>query len=83
MSTNGRPVKEFKLGRIRASIWANEKTGQSVWHSVVVSRVYRDGGKWKEANSFGRDDLPIVSKVAELAYAWIWRQAQAGAAPHE
>ena len=77
MSINGRPANEVKLGRIRASIWANEKSDQSIWYSVVVSRIYRDDDKWKESTSFGRDDLPIVSKAVELAYAWIWSQTQA------
>lgn len=82
MSTSERPVKEIKLGRIRASIWANESPNQRVWHSVVVSRIYRDGETWKESNSFGRDDLPVISKAAELAYAWIWSQTKAEAPSH-
>lgn len=82
MTASERPVNEFKLGRIRASIWANETPNQSVWYSVVVSRIYRDGETWKESNSFGRDDLPVVSKAAELAYAWIWSQAKTEAPSH-
>jgi hypothetical protein len=35
-------------------------------------RLYRDGDEWKTTASFGRDDLPLVSKAAEMAYAWIW-----------
>ncbi len=71
-----RPVQVLKLGRIRASIWANsskEKT-QDVWFSVQVSRLYKDNGDWKDSTSFRRDDLPIVSKILEMAYAWIWNR---------
>ena len=75
MAESQRPVHEIKLGRIRASIWANRSDRQGVWHSVTVSRLYRDGDAWKETTSFGRDDLPLVSKAAELAYGWIWSQS--------
>ena len=72
MSSGNRPVHEIKLGRIRASIWINESDRQDVWFNVSISRVFRDGQDWKTATSFGRDDLPLVAKAAEMAYAWIW-----------
>jgi hypothetical protein len=72
MSLGNRPVHEIKLGRVRASIWSNESDRQDVWFSVSISRLYRDGNEWKTTTSFGRDDLPLVSKAAEMAYAWIW-----------
>ncbi|MEZ6097844.1 MAG: hypothetical protein R3E01_02620 [Pirellulaceae bacterium] len=72
MSSGNRPVHEIKLGRVRASIWTNEGDLQSVWFNVSISRVYRDGDEWKTTTSFGRDDLPIVAKAADMAYAWIW-----------
>jgi len=76
MSSPNRPVHEIKLGRIRASIWANETGGQSTWFNVTFLRLYRDGDEWKATSSFGRDDLPLVSKAAEMAYAWIWNGKQ-------
>ena len=72
MSSGNRPVHEIKLGRVRASIWTNESDRQDVWYSVSISRLYRDGDDWKTTTSFSRDDLPLVSKAAEMAYAWIW-----------
>lgn len=72
MNLEHRPVHEIKLGRVRASIWANQHDRQDVWYSVSISRIYRDGDEWKTAISFGRDDLPLVSKAAEMAYTWIW-----------
>ena len=72
MSLGNRPVHEIKLGRVRASIWTNGSNGQDTWFNVSISRLYRDGDKWKTSNSFGRDDLPLVSKAVEMAYAWIW-----------
>ena len=72
MSSGNRPVHEIKLGCIRASIWKNESDRQDVWFNVSISRAYRDGDHWKTTTSFGRDDLPLVSKAAEMAYTWIW-----------
>jgi hypothetical protein len=73
MAQKQKPSHEIRLGRIRAAIWANEN-GQTndVWFNVTVSRLYKDGDSWKDSSSFRRDDLPVVSKVADMAYAWIW-----------
>jgi hypothetical protein len=72
--TSDRPVHEIKLAQVRAAIWSNTSGIQGTWYSVTVSRVYRQGGTWKDTASFGRDDLPLVAKVAEMAYAWIWSE---------
>ena len=73
MSSGNRPIHEIKLGRIRASIWSHEGNGQGNWHSVSITRLYREREEWKTSTSFGRDDLPVVSKAVEMAYAWIWK----------
>jgi hypothetical protein len=65
------PTHEIKFRRIRATIWANETEDQEVWFNVTVSRLYKDGDKWKDTSSFRRDDLPIVSKAIDMAYTWI------------
>ena len=77
MAERSRPVHEIRLGRIRAAIWANGADGREVWFNVTVSRVYKDGDEWKDTTAFGRDDLPIVAKIADMAYAWIWEQSAA------
>ena len=38
------------------------------------SRGYKKGDEWKDTDSFGRDDLPKVEKLAGQAYAWIFEQ---------
>lgn len=79
-STNGeakgkvRPVHEIRLGRVRAAIWENQ-TANGVRHNVALTRIYKDGDKWKDSASFGRDDLPLVAKVADLAHTWIFENA--------
>ena len=74
--SNKRPVLEVRLGRIRAAIWENS-TQNGVRHNVTVSRLYKDGDDWKDSSSFGRDDLPLLAKVADLAHSWIFEQSGA------
>ena len=69
-----KPAHEIRLGRIKATIWENE-TENGTRHNVTVSRIYKDGEEWKQSGSFGRDDLPLVAKVVDLAHSWIYEQA--------
>ena len=69
-----KPAHEIRLGRIKATIWENE-TENGTRYNVTVSRNYKDGEEWKQTGSFGRDDLPLVAKVADLAHSWIYEQA--------
>jgi len=70
------PVHEVRFGRIKAAVWENS-TENGVRHNVTISRIYKDGDKWKDSNSFGRDDLPLVMKVADIAHDWIFTQSAA------
>jgi hypothetical protein len=73
-----RPAHEIRLGRIKATIWANHgETG--TWYNVTLSRTYKDGDEWKSSSSFGRDQLLTVAKVADLANSWIHDQSQSSA----
>lgn len=84
-SDRPRPVHEIRMGRIRAAIWVNE-TDNGVRHNVTFARLYRDEqhDQWKDSTSFGRDDLPLIAKVADLAHSWIYQQAaQARAAQNQ
>lgn len=69
-----KPVKEVRMGRIRAAIWENETTNGTRFN-VTVSRLYKDDSdNWKDSNSFGRDDLPIVAKVVDRCHTWIFSE---------
>lgn len=70
-----RPVHEVRLGRIKAAIWENS-TDSGVRHNVTLSRIFKDGDQWRDSTSFGRDDLPLVAKVSDLAHTWIFENAQ-------
>ena len=71
-----RPVHEIRMGRIRAAIWANA-TETGVRHNVTISRLYKDdkSGEWRYSQSFGRDDMPLVGKVCDMAHTWIYEHA--------
>ena len=73
MTNKPKPVHEIRFGAIKASIWENQ-TESGVRHNVTLSRLYRDGDSWKRSEAFGRDDLPLVVKVADLAHTWIFTQ---------
>ncbi len=70
-----RPVHEIRMGRVRAAIWEND-TQNGTRHNVTFSRLYRDGEQWKDSSSFGRDDLPLLVKVADQVHTWIYQQGQ-------
>jgi hypothetical protein len=40
--------------------------------------LYKDGDNWKRSESYGRDDLHLVARVAEMAELWIYQQSQEG-----
>lgn len=65
-----KPVHAIRLGRIRASIWANQNE-HGIFYSVKISRSYRDGEGWKSTDNFGRDDLLLAGKVLDMAHTWI------------
>jgi len=69
-----KPVHEIRLGRVKATIWQNP-TDNGTRHNVAVCRLYKDGENWKQTSSFGRDDLPLVAKVSDLAHSWIYEQS--------
>ena len=69
-----KPAHEIRLGRIKATIWENQ-TDNGTRYSVTISRLYKDGDDWKQTTSFGRDDLPLVAKVADLVHTWTYEQA--------
>jgi hypothetical protein len=77
-NTTKRPVHEIRMGRVKAAIWENS-TQQGLRHNVSFSRIYKDTDQWKDSTSFGRDDLPLLEKVADLAHTWIYEQPPAAA----
>ena len=70
-----RPTHEVRLGSIKAAIWRND-TEAGVRYNVTFSRLYKEGDQWKSTESFGRDDLLLLGKVANDAHSWICQRSQ-------
>lgn len=64
------PVHQVRLGAIKAAIWQND-TDAGVRYNVTFERLYNQEGEWRSTSSFGRDDLLLLGKVADLAHTWI------------
>ncbi len=72
-----KPVHNVKVGLIEAAIWKNE-TERGPRYNVTFRRNYvveTNGQRtWRSTDSFGRDDLLTVAKLADLAHTWIAEQ---------
>ena len=66
--TPNKPVDEVRIGRVKATIWCNETEDSKPRYNVVLARLYKDGDTWQSTPSFGRNDLLLVAKVADLAH---------------
>ena len=67
------PVKTFRLGRIKTAVWENES--EQKFYTVTIFRTYvDDANKYHDTKSFGRDDLPLVAKLADQAHTFIFER---------
>ncbi len=73
---NPKPISEVRIGRVKAAIWPNETEGRTR-HNVTFSRLYKDGDEWKNTQSFSRNDLLLLAKVADQAHSRIFELQQA------
>jgi hypothetical protein len=65
------PVKTLRLGRIKAAVWENGGD-QRAFFNVTFARTYMDEEKkFRDTDSFGRDDLLLLSKLADQAHTFI------------
>ena len=69
-----KPITEIRIGAVKATIWRNG-TADQPRHNVTFSRLYKDGDNWKSAQSFGRNDLLLLAKVADQAHSRIFQLA--------
>ena len=68
-----RPVHEIRLGKVKAAIWKNE-TEAGVRYSVSLVRIFKTEEGWDSSSTFGRDELPLVAKVADMVHTWLFQQ---------
>jgi hypothetical protein len=70
-----KPAMEIRIGRIKAAIWlSHTESGQ--YDSVTLSRLYKEDDHGHQSQTFGRDDLLVLAKVADLAHSWIVNETQ-------
>ena len=72
---NPKPVAEIRIGPVKATIWRNG-TEEHPRHNVTFSRLYKDGDQWKSTQSFGRNALLVLAKVANQAHSRIFELPQ-------
>jgi hypothetical protein len=78
MDKKKEPANTIKIGRIKAKIWENrDKRNGGTWFNTEIVRIYKEDDKWQESTQFGVNDLPLVTKAADLAFAWIYDQRKA------
>lgn len=70
-----KPEHEIMLGGIKATIWKNENEGK-VSHNVKICKIYKQENDWKETNNFAKADLPLVTKVSDLAHTYLYQSSK-------
>jgi len=81
MTEKKKPANELRLGRLKAVIWSND-TENGERYNVQFKRIYRideaERGKkdngWRESDSFGREDILLLAKLADQAHTWMYEQ---------
>jgi len=63
------PVKKFRIGFVECAIWNNDK-----FHTVTLSRTYKDGEEYKTTDNLGQGDLLNAAMVLTRAEAWVANQ---------
>lgn len=70
-----KPVKEFRVGKVKAAVWKNEedKDGKTiVKYSVRIQKTFRDdNGEYHETNNFFPEELPKLALAASKAYEFV------------
>jgi hypothetical protein len=65
---NPKPAMKYKIGRITATIWLNDK-----FYTTVLSKSYKVEGEetWKETDQLSHSDLLNASALLQKAELWI------------
>jgi len=76
MAQGDKPVKEFRAGGVRASIWRDEVPGQGdeafEVFSVRVEKRFKDSqGVWQSTNRFKRRELADLELVVFKAREFV------------
>jgi hypothetical protein len=79
--SNNQPVNRLRIGVLGAAIFENQTQDGKTFYNAQFDRSYRDGETWKHTQSFGRDDLLVLAKLADQVHGWIVDRQQANNEP--
>lgn len=68
---NNAPVQNLKDGRLQAAIWANQGAESRTFHSVTLTRSYKEDGEdgdWKETSQLSGADILRGANLLTEAY---------------
>ena len=68
-----KPTHEIKLGSVKATIWANKTKENGIKHNVQFCRLYKKDNTWESSQSFSRQDLLLLAKLADLTHTWLYK----------
>ena len=72
MAENNKPIHQVRIGRIKAAVFDN---GDDAPRKVQFTALYKDEeDKWKGSQSFTREDLPLLAKVADQVHTYLYEQ---------
>ncbi len=76
------PLKKISAGSVSCALWENEvmMNGRKASNlKATVERRYKDSsGTWKSANSFSRNEIPLVIYCLEKAFAVMIEERNVG-----
>ena len=75
MTNGNKPIKSFKAGAVKASVFENQNTyngKQSTILKVVIDKSYKDSNdRWQSTNSFSaNNELPKAILVLQKAFEY-------------
>lgn len=71
-----KPAHEIRIGSLKAAVWKNTSDKTGVHYNTTFSRLYKEGEEWRSTDSFGRDDLLALGKLADQVHSWIHEQGR-------
>jgi len=70
-----KPVKDFRVGKIQASVWRTEveRSGRTLaQHSVRIRKQFRaEDGSYEDTDYFFPNELPELILLAQRAYEYV------------
>ncbi len=77
---NDTPVKEIRFGPgndyIKAAVWENQTQKGQTYHSVKLSRHYRDDKGWNETQTLYAHHLPLAQLASGKAFEFIHEKTE-------